>query len=329
MLLLYALLLLGLILLIFFVASRLTCGITRSPVCLIGKTAIVTGGNAGIGYQIALNLASRGCRVIIADKDDATDSVMSIIKESTNPNILCKHINLASFKSIRDFASDIRSTEKRIDILIHNAGVPMYRPIVTEDGINGTFQINYYGPFLLTHLLLDLLKKSSPSRVIFTSSFYAYLFNLKLEDLNPKDIQASDFIPQHKVYSNSKLCDIIAANEFARKLKSYGVTCNSLHPGCVRTNMLSGLRKDVLCQMINLLCWNILINVAGKSSWEGAQTAVHLAVSSELENVTGEHFIDCKLFKFLPSSCYDKKLIEAVWRKSEEITGLKDDEKIL
>lgn len=110
----------------------------------------------GIGFQVCLMLASRGCRVIIADVANSEESKRKIIEETNNSNIITKHIDLASFKSIREFAEDIVKTETNLDILIHNAGVSVSLPTTTSDGVNKTFQINYYGPFLLTHLLIGM-----------------------------------------------------------------------------------------------------------------------------------------------------------------------------
>lgn len=110
----------------------------------------------GIGFQVCLMLASRGCRVIIADVANSEESKLKIIKQTNNPNIISKYIDLGNFKTIREFAEDIIKTEPKVDLLIHNAGVSMTLPIWTGDGVNKTFQINYYGPFLLTHLLIGL-----------------------------------------------------------------------------------------------------------------------------------------------------------------------------
>lgn len=108
----------------------------------------------GIGYQIVLGLASRGCRVIIADYNIDESIKDEIYKETHNYNIVLKYVNLASFKSVREFSEDILKSEEKLDILINNAGVGTESQVVTEDGLNSTMQVNYYSAFLLTHLLL-------------------------------------------------------------------------------------------------------------------------------------------------------------------------------
>lgn len=117
---------------------------------------------SGIGYQIVLGLASRGCRVIIADRNVNESIKETICKETHNPNIILKYVNLASFRSVREFAEDIKKTEDKLDILINNAGVGQGRSVRTEDGISQTMQVNYYSAFLLTHLLLGKIYGKIP-----------------------------------------------------------------------------------------------------------------------------------------------------------------------
>lgn len=107
----------------------------------------------GIGYFTALELASRGCRVIIADILDAEDAKKSIIRKTNNTNIAVKRVDLADLESVRKFANDINKTEERLDILINNAGIGARKPQKTKDGLDLVTQTNYFGPFLLTHLL--------------------------------------------------------------------------------------------------------------------------------------------------------------------------------
>lgn len=114
---------------------------------------LIQGMFLGIGFETALNLATRGCRVIIADVEDGEETKQKIIRLTHNPNITYKHLDLASFSSIRKFAKEIYETESRLDILINNAGINALTTKVTEDGLNLGMQVNYYGPFLLTHLL--------------------------------------------------------------------------------------------------------------------------------------------------------------------------------
>ncbi|KAG5895098.1 hypothetical protein JTB14_036373 [Gonioctena quinquepunctata] len=194
----------------------------------------------GIGYQAALSLASRGCRIIIADKDDSTASVENIKRETKNYNIVGRILDLASFDSIRRFAKEIIESEPSLHILMNNAGIGSVELKHTEDGLQKTMQVNYFGHFLLTHLLLGLLKKSSPSRIIFTGSLSAFMSKLNLRNLNPPEEERK----MSSMYSNSKICQNIAAKCFARKLEGTGVTAYSFHPGIVRSNIFTDTLRE-------------------------------------------------------------------------------------
>ncbi|CAH0554627.1 unnamed protein product [Brassicogethes aeneus] len=315
--------------LVSFVVTRLTIGYTKGSACLVGKTAIVTGGNSGIGYEVSLALATRGCRVIIADRDDAEASKERIIKETGNKNVVAKHLDLASYKSVREFADDINRTEKSLHILLNNAGVGALPELHTEDGVNAVFQVNHYGGFLLTHLLVDLLKKSAPSRIVFTSSILAFQHNLTEENMNPINYNPTSTYASTNVYSNTKFCCLVVANEFAKRLERFGVTCNSLHPGTVRTNIfIRSIKRGRLQDEILLYIGRIFNYITGKNAWEGAQTSIHLTASNDVEKITGKHFWDCKVFPFLPPKANNKNICKMVWQKSEEYSRLKESEKI-
>ena len=156
-----------------------------SKVRIDGKTVIITGGNTGIGKLTALQLAKRGGRVIIACRDarKGDSAVLEIKKVSGSDTVFFKKLDLASTASIRKFAANILKTEEQIDILLLNAGV-MFTPYgLTEDGFELQFGVNHLGHFLLTHLLLDRIKESAPSRVVVVSSLGHMVGNLDFEDM--------------------------------------------------------------------------------------------------------------------------------------------------
>ncbi|XP_023024850.1 retinol dehydrogenase 12 [Leptinotarsa decemlineata] len=307
------------ILLLLFI-SRVTCGWCSDKTCLVGKTAIITGGNSGIGYQAALTLASKGCRVIIADKEDASKSRDTIVRETKNHNVIVKELDLASFSSVKRFAKDIIDSEPNLHILINNAGIGTLGMQHTEDGLQKTMQVNYYGHFLLTHLLLGLLKKSSPSRIIFTGSITSFWTKLNVADMTPPENLSGI---QHRMYSNSKLCMNIAAKCFAEKLTGSGVTAYSFHPGLVRTGIYW---RSIL---ENRSIWVILLTLTtwifGKNAEEGAQTIIHLACSDAIENANGGFFSDCRHF-VQPIQVYNDELCEKVWNISKKCVKLGPNE---
>nr|CAI5824637.1 unnamed protein product [Callosobruchus analis] len=130
-----------------------------SPVCMIGKTAVVTGGSQGLGYEIVLDLASRGCRVIIATRNPNESLREEIIKKTHNPNIFLEYLDLQSFKSVRKFAQIVKEKEAVVDVLILNAGFGG-EGVLTEDKINHVLQTNYFSSFLLAHLFIGKYNSS-------------------------------------------------------------------------------------------------------------------------------------------------------------------------
>ncbi|XP_050304716.1 retinol dehydrogenase 13-like [Anthonomus grandis grandis] len=303
--------------------NKFLCFWCKSKVCLVGKTALITGGASGIGYQTALTLASKGCRVIIADVTDTKNAVQCTIEKTHNNNVIGKHLDLALFKSVRDLAENINLTEPRLDILINNAGIGDVNICYTEDGLERTMQINYFGHFLLTHLLLDLLKKSSPSRIVFTSSIIAYFSTLNLEQLNPKPEYFSSIYGIFGTYSASKLMMAFAAKMFGKKLIGTGVTANSFNPGGSRTNIFFKDIKsyrDVSKIFLGLLAW-----LLGKSAEEGAQTLIYLAHADEVKDITGKYFMEGKRFP-APVILRNNEYCQELWDRSVLYTKLEPHE---
>ncbi|XP_018570383.1 retinol dehydrogenase 13-like [Anoplophora glabripennis] len=303
---------------LYFVLSHTDC---KSKVCLVGKTALVTGGNAGIGYQIVLGLAQRGCRVIIADKTRDQNLLDNIFKETRSGNVVFKYVDLASFKSVRELARDIARDEERLDILINNAGIANVFQ-VTEDGCDEILQVNYLSAFLLTHLVLDLMKKTG-GRIIFTGSILSHIHDCSVENLR----KLYKFKDYNFHYRNSKFCCIAAAGVFAEKLEKYGITSNSYHPGLVYTNIFRTVDSGSIILRLGTKYFKWLCFLVGKKAEEGAQTAIHLACANDVQYITGEFFYETKV-TFRPRLSRDKKLVQAIWEATEQMVRLEQDEKL-
>ena len=206
----------------------------RSKQRLDGKTVIITGGNTGIGKEIALDLAKRGGRVIIACRNlpKGIAARKEIIETSRNENVSMKKLDLASIKSIREFVDEVLAEEPKIHILICNAGV-MFTPYqLTEDGFELQFGVNHLGHFLLVNLLLDRMKESAPSRIVVVASVAHYTGYLDFNDM----MWTKWYNPQLS-YCRSKLANIMFARELAKRVKESGITVCSLHPGTVYTEI--------------------------------------------------------------------------------------------
>lgn len=204
--------------------------------------------------------------------------------ESGNQDISVMKLDLSSLQSVRDFAKHFNANESRLDILIHNAGyASTFDKKSSVDGIELTFATNHYGPFLLTHLLIDLLKKSAPSRIVVVGSAYYRLSGVGLDNFNP-----TDSIPWF-LYYVSKGWNILFTKELAKRLEGTNVTANVLHPGTIDTpiwtNGTSIFFKPGLFLLKKLFFSNTV---------EGAKTSIYLATSKDVEGVSGKYYSYCQ-----------------------------------
>lgn len=296
---------------------KLTQGINKSSKHLVGKVVIVTGGNAGIGFETSKDLADRGARVIIACRNEGRGNKArdQIIAATGNQDVHYRSLDLASLTSVRKFADDFNNTENRLDILINNAGVAEGDNVKTEDGLQLGMQINHFGPFLLTNLLLPKLKASAPSRIINVSSIAYRAGVVDFQNLNLEK-ETDETFSFMKLYSNTKLCNVYMTVELERQLKGTGVTVNCLHPGAVDTNILNGLEKPWVKYL-----YKPVFRFVSKTSWEGAQTSIYLAVSPEVNDVSGRYFSDCSEQK-LTKVARDPEIARKLWEVSERLVKL-------
>jgi NAD(P)-dependent dehydrogenase (short-subunit alcohol dehydrogenase family) len=229
-----------------------------------------------------------------------------IVKQSGNQNVRVMFCDLASQKSIRSFALDFAQEYKKLDVLINNAGVFMMRRSITEDGFESTFAINHLAYFLLTNLLLPLLKNAAPSRIVNVSStVHSY------GHINFADLQMESNYSAFGAYAGSKLANILFTRALARRLDGTGVTANCLHPGAVSTSLFRSLPKPL----------ESIIKLITISPARGARTTVYLATSPEVANVSGKYFVRCR--ETAPSSeAQNDELADRLWMVSEQLTGL-------
>uniref|UniRef100_A0A3Q3A9K7 Si:dkey-23o4.6 n=1 Tax=Kryptolebias marmoratus TaxID=37003 RepID=A0A3Q3A9K7_KRYMA len=192
-------------------------GVCRSLVRLDGKTVLVTGANTGIGKETCRDLAGRGARVVMACRDlpRAERAAEEIRRSTGNGNVVIRHLDLASIYSVTQFAKDFLGSEDRLDILINNAGVMMCPRWITEDGFETQMAVNHLGHFLLTNLLLPMLKSSAPSRVINVSSIAHQGGHIDFDDLF---FSRKTYSPLES-YRQSKLANVLFTRELARRLR--------------------------------------------------------------------------------------------------------------
>ncbi|KAF4086238.1 hypothetical protein AMELA_G00103960 [Ameiurus melas] len=289
----------------------------RSTVMLKGKTAVVTGANTGIGKATALDLARRGARVILAcrNKEKAEAAVYDIRRESGNAAVLFMHLDLASLKSVRDFAETFLKTEPRLDLLINNAGLMLAGR--TEDGFGMMFGVNHLGHFLLTLLLLDRLKASGQSRIVNVSSRLHQKGSVDFNTLSThKDLVTGQSLWHCFMgYCHSKLCNVLFTRELANRLEGSSVTCYSLHPGVVATEI--GRNISLWMRLPQLLCSKLFF----LTPEGGAQTTLHCALQEGLEPLSGRYFTSCTLDE-VSDMARDDGLAKKLWEVSERMCGL-------
>ncbi|PIO29855.1 hypothetical protein AB205_0158830 [Aquarana catesbeiana] len=280
-----------------------------------GKTVIVTGANCGIGKATAAELLRRQARVILAcrDRGRAEEAARELRLEAGNTGeVVVKELDLSSLRSVRRFCQEVLKEEPRLDVLINNAGIFQCPYMKTEDGFEMQFGVNHLGHFLLTHLLLGLLKSSAPSRIVVVSSKLYKYGEINFDDLNSEKSYSRSF-----GYSRSKLANILYTRELARRLEGTGVTVNSLHPGIVRTNLGRHINIPTLIKPVfHAVSWAFF-----KTPEEGAQTSVYLATSPDVEGVSGKYFGDCKEEELLPKAT-DDLVARKLWDISEVMVGL-------
>lgn len=288
------------------------------PGLMHGKTVLITGANSGLGRATAAALLRLGARVIMGCRDreraeEAAGQLRRELREAAGAGeLVVRELDLASLRSVRAFCREVLQEEPRLDVLINNAGIFQCPYTKTEDGFEMQFGVNHLGHFLLTNLLLGLLKNSAPSRIVVVSSKLYKYGDINFEDLNSEQSYNKSFC-----YSRSKLANILFTRELARRLEGTNVTVNVLHPGIVRTNLGRHIHIPLLVKpLFNLVSWAFF-----KTPVEGAQTSIYLASSPEVEGVSGRYFGNCKEEELLPKAM-DESVARKLWDISEVMVGI-------
>jgi retinol dehydrogenase 14 len=282
---------------------------------MTGRTVVITGGNSGIGKATAVALARLGARVVITSRQQerGTAAVADISRASGSHAVECVSLDLSSLASVRSCAHELLGRLDAIHVLDLNAGGVLSRRTETEDGNESQFQANHLGHFLLSQLLLDRLRQSAPARVVVVSSWG---HTQARDGVDFDDIQwiARPYRGSF-VYSTTKLMNLYFTFELARRLADTGVTANALHPGFVASGF--AMSGDT-----TLLRLGIMVSRPfARSPQKGAATAIWLAASDDVADVTGQYFVDCKVKAPSPRAL-DTDAARRLWDLSGELTGL-------
>ncbi|XP_013402072.1 WW domain-containing oxidoreductase-like [Lingula anatina] len=283
---------------------------------LTGKYAIVTGSNCGIGYETARALALHGAHVVMACRsvDRGEESANMIRAEKDAVKIRVMQLELASLKSVKAFGEEYKKTNWPIHILILNAGIASVPFSLTEDGLESTFQVNHLGHFYLTLLLEEVLRRSSPARVVSVSSRGLQLSDLKMSNVSESKLSSPDASSHSRfsTYNKTKLCNLLFAKELNLKLARHGVTANVLHPGgFISTNIQ---RHWWLSKVLF-----VMTKPFTKTVEQGAATSAYCAVAEELEGRGGLYFDNCQAAQPKSEAAVDPELAREVWKLSEKM----------
>lgn len=270
--------------------------------CVKNKIILITGSTDGIGKATALQLAAMGVTIIVHGRStERCQRACDDIRTATgNHNVDYVVADLSSQRQIRQMATDFAARYTRLDVLINNAGIIMPKRQLTEDAVEATFAVNHLAPFLLTHLLLAVLKRSAPARIINVASTVHYDGQIDF-----KDLQSERKYNSVAAYKNAKLAEVLFTFELAERIKGTGVTVNALHPGVVATKLL-----DAGWGWTN-----------GWTPEQGAALSVYLATAPEVAQINGAYF-ESKAAGGASPKVKDVKLRQQLWDVSAKLAGL-------
>ena len=277
---------------------------------LLGKVCLVTGATSGIGKVVATALAARGAQVVVVGRNEAkTQRVVQEMRAETGSDGVCHLLaDFADLQQVRQLAAEFNEQYARLDVLVNNAGAFFNTRRETPYGVETTLLVNHLAPFLLTNLLLDLLRESAPSRIVNVSSDGHKLATMDFDDLGFKRGYLS-----MKAYGRSKLANIMFTYELSRRLEGSGVTVNAVHPGHTATDIW----RTSFSVFSPLLKW--VMGLFAQTPEQGADNTIYLASSPDVEGVTGKYFV---ARESVPSSAlsYDEGIARRLWEVSTELT---------
>ena len=275
-----------------------------------GKTVLVTGASSGIGMATAARLGALGARVVLVSRkeDRGVRARDELLRDNPSANLDLLVADLSTTGAIRKLADDVGQRYRTLDVLINNAALITSRRKLTPENMEMQFFVNHLAYFLLTGLLLDVLRRSAPSRIVNVAST---AHSRGMIDFN--DLQLETHYRGWQAYSNTKLMNIVFTYELARRLEGTGVTANCLHPGVIKTGLMRNFSSVVQ------VAWNATGRFF-KQADDGAETPVYLASSPEVDGVSGKYFKNCQPLGTSQQS-YDREVQRRLWEESERLSG--------
>ena len=274
-----------------------------------GLTSLITGATDGIGKEAAIELAKKGCNLILIGRSkEKGDKVVEEIRKVADSYVDIDYFtaDLMLMKEVSRVADEVSRKYPKIDVLLNNVGAYFAFRDVTEEGFERTFALNHLGYFLMTKKLLPLVEKSDYKRIVNVSSSAHYGIDFEFDNMNGEK-KYSGF----DVYKKSKLANVMFTYELAKRIEGSGITANCLHPGFVSTNF--GKNNNFLWRnVIRVAMWLTAISVK-----DGAKTSIHLACSDEVKDITGRFFANSQIKKG-SSKAKNEEHNRKLWELSEE-----------
>lgn len=280
------------------------------------KIALITGASSGIGLTTAMRLAELGAEMVLVCRDPVRgeEARRRVVAAATGKPPTLLLADVSSQASIHALAAELPRRFPRLDVLVNNAGGIFATRELTVDGIERTFATNYLAPFLFTHLVLDLLRAASASRVVNVASA---LHGAGHKDMG--NLQGEQHYNFMQAYKLSKFSVIVFTYELARRLGSTRIAVNCVEPGPTKTGFgdnLTGLPSLFPRIMKRLPIF--------RSAEVGARTPIYVASSPDIEGTTGQYFVKCKPARSKPIT-HDLALAERLWTLSASLTGQREE----
>jgi NAD(P)-dependent dehydrogenase (short-subunit alcohol dehydrogenase family) len=277
------------------------------------KIVLVTGANSGLGKMAAIGLAKMGATVVMVcrNRERGEAARQDIIAASGSSSVDLLLADLSSQHAVRQLAQAFKATYQRLDVLVNNAGGVFMSRSMSVDGIEYSLAFNHLAPFLLTHLLLDVLKASTPARIVNVTTRLFANSAVNFDDIHFEKRPYNGF---HS-YTETKLGNILFTYELAKKLEGTGVSVNCVHPGIFKSNFGSEGMPRVMRVM------SAIMRPFMPSAEKAAERVLYVATAPELDGMSGKYYGDKKELTS-PKQSYDGAAQERLWRVSEELTGL-------
>lgn len=278
---------------------------------LKNKVCLITGANAGIGFETAKSLCAKGAKTILVcrSEEKGVNAVKKIKEEFPEAKADFAVADLSSQAQVRKLTDDIRNKYEKLDVLVNNAGSWFSDFQLTEDQVERQWAINHLAPFLLSHLLLPVLKQSEDPRIINVSSDSHFHGKIHFDDVNLKNNYHG-----LRAYAQSKLANVLFTFEFERR-KTFPISINAVQPGLVKTDI--GLKNTI---SFHGLMWK-LRRLTGVSPEKGAATSIYLASSEEVKGISGKYWDKSKP-KSASKNAHNVGDAAKLWQLSEKMCGI-------